>query len=49
MSLEEHRREGVAEARHHVSAMLGLQVWAHKLHGAIHAEAHEESAARAAR
>jgi hypothetical protein len=33
--------EGVEAARAHVSAMLGLQVWAHKLHGAIHAHAHE--------
>jgi hypothetical protein len=24
-----------------VNAALGLQVWAHKLHGAIHAAAHE--------
>jgi hypothetical protein len=36
-----HASEGVAEARRHVSAMLGLQVWAHKLYGAIHAAAHE--------
>ena len=41
MKLEEHAGEGVTEARHYVSAMLGLQVWAHKLYGAIRAEAHE--------
>jgi Family of unknown function (DUF6448) len=41
MDLKEHGREGVPEARRYVSAMLGLQVWAHKLHGAIHAAAHE--------
>jgi hypothetical protein len=33
--------EGVTEARAYVSAMLGLQVWAHKLHGAVRAAAHE--------
>jgi hypothetical protein len=33
--------EGVDAARAHVSAVLGLQVWAHKLNGAIHARAHE--------
>jgi hypothetical protein len=27
--------------REYVEAMLGLQVWAHKLYGAIHARAHE--------
>lgn len=32
---------GVAAARAHVQAMLGLQVWAHKLYSAIHAGAHE--------
>lgn len=36
-----HADEGIAEARAHVSAMLGLMVWAHKLHAAIHAQAHE--------
>jgi hypothetical protein len=48
MNLEEHRREGVAEARQYVSAMLGLQVWAHKLHGSIHAAAHEGGTGRKA-
>jgi hypothetical protein len=33
--------EGVAAARRHVSARLGLQVWSHKLFGAIHAAPHE--------
>jgi hypothetical protein len=32
---------GVDAARAYVQAMLGLQVWAHKLYGAIHAAAHE--------
>lgn len=32
---------GVDEAREYVEAMLGLQVWAHKLNGTIHATAHE--------
>lgn len=41
MKLKEHGREGVGEARQYVSAMLGLQVWAHKLYGAIHVAAHE--------
>lgn len=36
--------QGVDAAREHVEAMLGLQVWAHKLHGAIHAAAHEGAA-----
>ncbi len=34
---------GVDEAREYVEAMLGFQVWAHKLYGAIHAAAHEGS------
>jgi hypothetical protein len=34
-------RDGVAARRAHVQAMLGLQVWAHKLHAAVHAAAHE--------
>ena len=32
--------EGLAAARAYVEAMLGLQVWAHKLYGAVHAPAH---------
>lgn len=31
----------VADAREYVERMLGLQVWSHKLVGAIHAAAHE--------
>ena len=37
INLKQHGREGVNEARQYVSAMLGLQVWAHKLYGAMHA------------
>ena len=36
-----HAREGVAAARRYVSAMLGLQVWSHKLFAAVRAPAHE--------
>jgi hypothetical protein len=36
-----HAAEGVGAARRYVSAMLGLQVWSHKLFGAIHAAAHD--------
>ena len=36
-----HAVEGVDAARAYVSAMLGLQVWAHKLYGAIGASPHE--------
>ena len=39
--LEASSSKGVAEARQYVSAVLGLQVWAHKLYGAVHAAAHE--------
>jgi hypothetical protein len=39
--LKAHAGEGVAAARRYVSAMLGLEVWAHKLYGAVHAAAHE--------
>jgi hypothetical protein len=38
-----HAGEGVVPARRYVSAMLGLQVWSHKLYGAVHAAAHEEA------
>jgi Family of unknown function (DUF6448) len=34
---------GVEAARAYVAAMLGLQIWAHKLHGAIHAAIHESA------
>ena len=36
--------EGVPAARAHVEAQLGLQVWAHRLYGAIHAPAHGHAA-----
>lgn len=41
VALRERGLETVPAAREYVSAMLGLQVWAHKLHGAIHAAGHE--------
>jgi hypothetical protein len=41
LDAKSHATEGVAAARRHVSAMLGLQVWSHKLFGAIHAAPHE--------
>jgi hypothetical protein len=37
----QHAGESVAAARAHVEHVLGLQVWAHKLYGALHAAAHE--------
>lgn len=39
--LKAHAGEGLGAARRYVSATLGLQVWAHKLHAAMHAAAHE--------
>lgn len=39
--------DGVEAARRYVDAMLGLQVWAHKLHLATHAEAHQAEHAHA--
>lgn len=44
---ELHSGEDVPHAREHVEAVLGLQVWAHSLHEAIHAEAHEHVHAHA--
>jgi len=41
MELKAHADDDAAAARRYVTAMLGLQVWAHKLHGAVHAAAHE--------
>jgi hypothetical protein len=41
VELEVGAQKGLAGARAHVSAMLGLQVWAHTLHRAIHARAHD--------
>ena len=40
LAAQSRRNEGLEQARHYVSEMLGLQVWAHKLHKALHAEAH---------
>jgi len=42
MKLKTHAGDDVAASRRYVTAMLGLQVWAHKLHGAVHAGAHED-------
>ena len=41
MKLRDHDPHDVASARAYVEAMLGLQVYAHKLHGAMKADAHE--------
>jgi hypothetical protein len=38
---KEHAAEGIVAARRYVTAMLGLQVWSHRLHAAVHAPAHE--------
>lgn len=40
MELKRHADKGVAEAREYVEAMLGLQVWSHKLYLAALASAH---------
>jgi len=37
MALKAHAQDGVAEAREYVEAMLGLQVWSHKLYLAARA------------
>ena len=42
MAMQSHAGDDVAAARRYVTAMLGLQVWAHKLHGAMRAAAHED-------
>lgn len=39
-----HADDGLEAARTYVESMLGLQVWAHKLYGAVHAAAHEGAA-----
>lgn len=44
MEAKAHAADGVSQARRYVSAMLGLQVWSHKLYGAVHASAHETAA-----
>lgn len=41
MHLKHHAGGSVDEAREYVEAMLGLQVWSHKLYGGIKASAHE--------
>lgn len=41
IDLKAHANEGIGPARRYVSAMLGLQVWSHKLYGAVHAGAHD--------
>lgn len=41
MELKDHDPHDVAKARAYVEAMLGLQVYSHKLYGAIKADAHE--------
>lgn len=41
MELRARAAEGLPEAREYTSAMLGLQVWAHKLYGALKASPHE--------
>jgi hypothetical protein len=40
MELKTHAEAGVPQAREYVEAMLGLQVWSHKLHLAALASAH---------
>ncbi|HET7011239.1 MAG TPA: DUF6448 family protein [Anaerolineales bacterium] len=42
MHLKEHAGQGVESAREYVEAMLGLQVWSHKLYGCAKAEPHDE-------
>lgn len=41
MHLKQHAGESVDEAREYVEAMLGLQVWSHKLYQCAKAELHE--------
>lgn len=41
MHLKEHADKSVEDAREYVEAMLGLQVWSHKLYGCAIAEPHE--------
>ena len=42
MVLKGHANEGVAAAREYVEAMLGLEVWSHKLYGCASAGPHDE-------
>ena len=41
LHLKKQADKGVAEAREYVEAMLGLQVWSHKVYLAVKAEPHE--------
>lgn len=41
LHLKKHAEESVDEAREYVEAMLGLQVWSHKIYLAVNAEPHE--------
>jgi hypothetical protein len=45
MALAQHASDSVPEARAYVEAMLGLQVWAHKLHLATLASPHDTAGA----
>lgn len=42
MSLKPHAEESVAASRAYVEAMLGLEVWSHKLYGCASAGPHQE-------
>lgn len=42
LELKARAGSGLAEAREYTSAMLGLQVWSHKLYGAMKASPHED-------
>jgi hypothetical protein len=42
MALKAHAEDSVATARAYVEAMLGLEVWSHKLYGCASAGPHEE-------
>lgn len=42
MALKPHAGDGVASAREYVEAMLGLEVWSHKLYACASAGPHEE-------
>lgn len=41
LHMKKHADESVDEAREHVEAMLGLQVWSHKVYLTVKAEPHE--------
>ncbi|HEX6330808.1 MAG TPA: DUF6448 family protein [Actinomycetota bacterium] len=45
MALQKHAEGPVPEARRYVEAMLGLQVWSHRIYLALKAEPHEGPAA----